>query len=244
MKTWKTEDSTVYQVLKGRSNSFLVKCKNNYLLVDTGRKGSWKKLTTKLEDILDVNKLSYLILTHTHFDHAENAAELKNKYNCKIICHESEADNLKCGDNTLPQGTNPITRFGVNLLGKSHRKSTIFGACKKLRFLRLQIFNLQTPKILRIFERLQKHYKYEPAYPDIIIDKNLDLSQSGFHAYIIHTPGHSRGSISVIVDKEVAIIGDTAFGVFPNFAYPPFADNQDIMVESWKNCLKLIVRYF
>lgn len=210
LKHWKTKNCIIYQLLKGRSNSFLIKCQNNYVLVDTGRQNSWKKLTTKLDELLGKNKLYYLILTHTHFDHAENAADLKNKYGCKIICHESEADNLKHGDNTLPQGTNPLTRFGVNLVGKS----------------------------------LQKHYKYKSAEPDNLADEKLDLNPSGFNAYIIHTPGHSKGSMSIIIDNEVAIAGDCIFGVFPNSAYPPFAEDPETMIESWKKLLKTDCKLF
>lgn len=210
LKKWKTKNCIIYQTLNGRSNSFLIKCQNNYVIVDTCRQNSWKKLTAKLDELLGKNKLSYLILTHTHFDHAENASDLKNKYCCKIICHESEADNLKQGDSTLPQGTNPLTRFGVNLIGKS----------------------------------LQKHYKYEPAEPDILVDEKLDLSLSGFNAYIIHTPGHSKGSMSIIIDNEVAIAGDCIFGVFPNSAYPPFAEDPETMIESWKKLLKTDCKLF
>jgi glyoxylase-like metal-dependent hydrolase (beta-lactamase superfamily II) len=204
MKQWTAKNCTIYQILEGRSNSFLIKQDNNYILVDTGRKKSWKELSGKLEELLGENELSYLILTHTHFDHAENAAKLKNKYKCKIICHESESDNLKHGSNTLPHGTNPLTRLGVNLLGK----------------------------------RLQQHYKYTPADPDILVDKKLNLINYGFNAYIIHTPGHSKGSISIIVDDEIAIAGDTIFGVFKNSAYPPFADDPETMIKSWKKLLK------
>lgn len=210
LKNWKTRNCIIYQTLNGRSNSFLIKCQNNYVLVDTGRQNSWKKLTAKLNELLGKTKLSYLILTHTHFDHAENAADLKNKYGCKIICHENEADNLKHGYNTLPQGTNPLTRFGVNLLGKS----------------------------------LQKHYKYEPAEPDILVDEKLDLSPSEFNAYIIHTPGHSKGSMSIIIDNEVAIAGDCIFGIFPNSAYPPFAEDPETMIKSWKKLLETDCKLF
>lgn len=203
LKNWNTKNCTIHQILKGRSNSFLVNQKNNYILIDTGRQNSWKELSSKLDNLLGENKLSCLILTHTHFDHAENASKLKERYNCQIICHKSEAKNLKNGDNILPQGTYPITRVMVNLIGK----------------------------------RLQLHYNYEPAEPDILVDEKLDLRAFGFNAYIIYTPGHSRGSMSVIIEYEIAIVGDTMHGVFPNSAYPPFADEPKTMVESWKKLL-------
>ncbi len=71
MKIWTTKNCIIYQVLEGRSNSFLVNSGNNYVLIDTGRKNSWEELKGKVDGILGKNKLSCLILTHTHFDHVE-----------------------------------------------------------------------------------------------------------------------------------------------------------------------------
>jgi hydroxyacylglutathione hydrolase len=95
MMKWNTTNGTVYQVLKCRSNSFLINSKNNYILIDTGRKNSWKELKTKLDQLLGENKLSCLVLTHTHFDHAENASKIKETYNSRIIIHKSELECLK-----------------------------------------------------------------------------------------------------------------------------------------------------
>ena len=50
---------------------------------------------------------------------------------------------------------------------------------------------------------------------------------------MIKTEGHSSGSISVIVDNEIAIVGDAMFGVFKNSVFPPYADNQTEMINSW-----------
>ena len=65
------QNCTIYQVLEGRSNSFLVNSGNNYLLIDTGRKNSWGRLNIRIGKILGENELSGLMLTHTHFDHVE-----------------------------------------------------------------------------------------------------------------------------------------------------------------------------
>jgi glyoxylase-like metal-dependent hydrolase (beta-lactamase superfamily II) len=210
MKQWTTKNSTIYQVLKGRSNSFLINQGNKYILIDTGRKNSWKELSGKLDEFLGKNKLSYLILTHTHFDHVENANRLKNKYNCKIIVQEGEADYLKHGNAPLPKGTNLATGFIVDIFRT----------------------------------RFQQYYKYEPADPDIIVSEKHDLNHFGFNAYIIHTPGHSKGSMSIIFDNEIVLVGDTLFGVFKNSIYPPFADAPETMVQSWSKLLETDCKLF
>ncbi len=210
MNKWTTNNCTIYQILKGRSNSFLLNQDNQFILIDTGRKNLEKELFEKVDEILGKNKLSYLILTHAHFDHVENAKRLKEKYNCKIIAHQSEAEHLKEGNNPLPRGTNIITKFMINMLGK----------------------------------RAQSRYKYDPFDPDILVDKIYDLSSLGFNGHIIHTPGHSKGGLSIIIDDQIAIAGDTIFGVFPNSAYPPFADNTEIMIESWEKLIETQCKLF
>jgi glyoxylase-like metal-dependent hydrolase (beta-lactamase superfamily II) len=205
MKKWTTTNGMIiYQVLSGRSNSFLVSSNDNFMLIDTGRNSSWEKLSKNLDEILDKNKLSYLILTHTHFDHAENAAKIKKKYKSKIIVHKKESAYLENGRSPLPKGTNILTKILIKSIGK----------------------NMET------------QYNYENTQFDILVDEKFDLNEFGFNAYILHTPGHSSGSISIIIDDELGIVGDAMFGVFKWSIFPPFADNVQLMTESWEKLLK------
>ena len=73
---------------------------------------------------------------------------------------------------------------------------------------------------------------YEPCQPDILVNSSLDLKEFGFSAFIIHTPGHTIGSMSIVVDNEVAIVGDTMFGVFKCSVFPPYANDVKQMVKS------------
>ncbi|MCZ3365205.1 MULTISPECIES: MBL fold metallo-hydrolase [Methanobacterium] len=203
MKTWDTKNCTIYQLLEGRSNSFLINSQNNYILIDTGRANSWEKLSNKIDEILGKNKLSCLILTHTHFDHVENAAKINEKYKSIIIVHQSESEYIMLGNSPLPKGSNLATGFMTEVLGK----------------------------------KLESRYQYEKVNPDINVDEKYDLIDFGFNSYIIHTPGHSKGSISIIIDHEVAVVGDAMFRVFGNSIYPPFADDPDTMVKSWNKLI-------
>lgn len=78
--------------------------------------------------------------------------------------------------------------------------------------------------------------KYKPAVVDIEVEDKYDLSSFGFNAYIIHTPGHTYGSMSIIVDNEIALVGDAMSGLF-NSICPPFALDTKLMAESWKRLL-------
>lgn len=44
--------------------------------------------------------------------------------------------------------------------------------------------------------------------PDLVIESSYDLKPYGIPGEIIHTPGHSAGSLSVILETGEAIIGD------------------------------------
>ncbi len=68
--------------------------------------------------------------------------------------------------------------------------------------------------------------------PDITFSNSLNLNNFGFDAKIIHTPGHTKGSSCLIIDKY-ALVGDTMFNVFGNI-YPPFANDSKKLNHSWK----------
>lgn len=73
---------------------------------------------------------------------------------------------------------------------------------------------------------------------DILVDTIYDLSPFGLNAYVLPTPGHSPGSMSVVVDEEIAIVGDALFGVFRWSVLPPYAADLDRTIESWGRLLE------
>lgn len=210
MKTWETKSGyKISRVLAGRSNVFLVAHGGKNILVDTSPGSRWKRLDEKLED-LGVERLKALVLTHSHYDHAGNAARLQKLYGVPVIIHRSEAPFLAAGENIVPKGTRFPGRFLVDCWGKRFSRSIVLDPCRA----------------------------------DILVDEGLRLDDLGFNAFILHTPGHSPGSISVIVDDEIAIVGDALFGVFPWSVMPPFAADAREMVASWGKLLQTKCRLF
>jgi hydroxyacylglutathione hydrolase len=199
MKTWQTKSGyKIIRILAGRSNVFLLTNGMQNILIDTSVKSNWKKLDERLS-ALNIKLLDFLILTHTHFDHAGNSNKIAERYNAQVVVHESEASYLVSGDNIIPNGTNPVTRTLIFLFAK------------------------------KLFPR----YKYDPCKYDLLADSTIDFKKSGFNAYIIHTPGHTKGSMSVIVDDEIAIVGDAMFGVFKWSVLPPYGNDVKQMIKSW-----------
>lgn len=204
MKSWTTKSGyKIIRIVSGRSNVFLLSNGIINILIDTSTKSNRNKLFSAIEN-LNIKKIDYLILTHTHFDHASNAHSLRDKFGCKVIVHRSEAAYLKQGENIAVNGTNPLSYLIMLILRG-------------------------------VFERF---LKYESCSSDIIVDSIYSFENIGLNVNIIHTPGHSAGSISIIVDNEIAIVGDSMFGVFGNSVFPPFADNKETLVISWAKLLE------
>jgi glyoxylase-like metal-dependent hydrolase (beta-lactamase superfamily II) len=69
----------------------------------------------------------------------------------------------------------------------------------------------------------------------------LALDEFGVAGRIIHTPGHSSGSVSVVLDTGDAFVGDLAMNRFPlrlGPGFPVFAEDPVQVKESWKLLLK------
>jgi hydroxyacylglutathione hydrolase len=81
--------------------------------------------------------------------------------------------------------------------------------------------------------------KFPPSEADILIDNRFNLTKFGVDGYAIPTPGHTEGSISVILNAGEAIIGDCCIYAIEDFVLPPFANNLPLLLETWKIFLTL-----
>lgn len=76
--------------------------------------------------------------------------------------------------------------------------------------------------------------KYQPVNPDIVVKGDYDLGKYIPGAKVISTPGHTAGSISLVIRDEAALVGDTLFSVMPWSAFPPYANDIPELLKSWK----------
>jgi len=79
--------------------------------------------------------------------------------------------------------------------------------------------------------------KYRSCRHDILVESRYELGNFGIDAYILHTPGHTAGSVSIVINDEIAIVGDTMFGIFPGSVFPPFAEDPRQLINSWGQLL-------
>lgn len=93
-----------------------------------------------------------------------------------------------------------------------------------------------------VFKLIKNHLPKasRPVEPDIIMDETFNLAPYGVAGKIIHTPGHSECSISVILDSGQAIVGDIMVNSFftgkPCLAY--FACDEAALFSSVGKLLK------
>ncbi len=79
--------------------------------------------------------------------------------------------------------------------------------------------------------------KVPAAKVDIVMgDKNLSLKEYGLEGSIVYTPGHTYGSISVLLDSGDAFVGCMAHNRLP-FVFRPklpiYAKDLELLKESW-----------
>ena len=81
--------------------------------------------------------------------------------------------------------------------------------------------------------------RYRPVAADLIVTEEMSLETYGVAGRIVPTPGHTKGSLSVLLDDGSALVGDLAFNVFPwgGPIFPPFAEDVPRLLESWRALL-------
>ncbi|SMC53461.1 Glyoxylase, beta-lactamase superfamily II [Oscillospiraceae bacterium] len=78
--------SQVIRIKCGTGNCYLVADGKNAVLVDTGSKENISDVIA----VCDKYDIKLILLTHTHFDHAENAAELSRRYSVPVALHRAD----------------------------------------------------------------------------------------------------------------------------------------------------------
>lgn len=77
---------------------------------------------------------------------------------------------------------------------------------------------------------------------DVIVgDEGMSLDDYGIQGRILHTPGHTPGSISVVLESGEAFVGCLAMNAIPFSTKPRlpiFGDDVQTLKESWKLVLE------
>lgn len=159
-------------------NVWLVERAERWLVVDTGRPGSVKRLLAGIERTgCSLRDIALIVLSHAHFDHVGGAAELRRRSGAPVAIHRLEAPLLREGAFSLSPGLNALGRAEVFIAKR------FVSRCR---------------------------FEFTPVEPDVLVDDEMRLDSYGFDATVIHSPGHSPGSVSVLTDGGELFAGDLA----------------------------------
>ncbi|MCB9134566.1 MAG: MBL fold metallo-hydrolase [Anaerolineales bacterium] len=90
------------------------------------------------------------------------------------------------------------------------------------------------------------HPQLPPVKVDRVLgDEGFPLAEFGIPGQVVYTPGHSMGSISILLDSGEALVGDLAMNdwylrLTPGL--PVLADDIGLVIESWKRLLPMGVK--
>ena len=95
--------STVTRIKCKTDNCYLVANGKDAFLVDTGSAIGYDQVLAECSKY----NMKLIVLTHTHFDHAENAAKLSKHFNIPVACHEADVELFESYDKQ------PMESYGI-----------------------------------------------------------------------------------------------------------------------------------
>lgn len=164
----------------GFVNCYLIKTDGGFILVDTGIGALRERLARSLDAAGCGGKnLKLIILTHGDIDHSGNCAFLGEKYGAPVAMHAGDSAMVETGDMNADRKVN--SRF--------------------MRFMQaIMKLTGAAAKMARDFEKFT---------PDILLADGQRLDAYGLDAKVMHIPGHTDGSIAVLLDSGECLCGDT-----------------------------------
>lgn len=85
---------------------------------------------------------------------------------------------------------------------------------------------------IRLMNYLTRWMSFTGTRPDIVIDDEFDLAEYGVAGRIIHTPGHSASSISIMLDNGEALVGDLVREEPGEIGLGMFYEDKEVLLES------------
>ena len=214
--------TTIHQIAVRMIRCFLIPCKDGYLMIDTNMPGTYDRFLKKLKKTgIELGDIKYLLLTHYHDDHVGFAAQIIHDTPARLIVHE---------------GAVPIIREGQTQNPFINKKEA------RARF--LNVWTRYTMTLLSAI--VQRSWGYPPVATreqDIVIHGDTPglLPDIGIDGTILHTPGHTGDSISVVLADGSAFVGDTAMNFMPWFGThhrPIYALDYADVFASWRKLLE------
>ena len=110
--------SQIHQIKCGNGNCYIIENGTDGILVDTGK----REFLDKVLEACRAYHVRLLVLTHAHFDHAENAAQIANTLGIPIGMHEADQNLITSNMN---QELSAVTVLGKLVLAASLREFSV-----------------------------------------------------------------------------------------------------------------------
>ncbi len=200
--------------IRGSTNSYLLKTKDGYLLVDVSMPHDFRRFLRKLKKLkIEIAEIKYLFLTHSHADHSGFAEQFLQASEAKLIIHENAIPHLVNG--TIEPESKPVNFY--------------YKVMKKLAVIAMKH---GVPRVTITEERI------------IPIKKDNDklLKKLGIDGKIITTFGHTNDSITIVLNDGRGFVGDTCSNrstfYFGKGKRPAFIVDEDMLMETWKKIIE------
>ncbi len=187
-------------------NVFLVHDGGEGALIDSGF-GDEKSVRERLDFLKEHSniKVRHIVLTHHHFDHSSGAQQLREATGAAVVLHPKEEEFLLDSQSEAPQDIE---------MGEDGKEPT---EAEKKMMEAVQKFREQAAE----------------ATPDAHISDGDTVSVGGLTVEVVHTPGHTLGSVCLYVREEKALFtGDTALGLGTVAISPPPYGDMALYLES------------
>jgi hydroxyacylglutathione hydrolase len=74
--------------------------------------------------------------------------------------------------------------------------------------------------------------KYKPVEPDIVVTDKFDLRDFGIAGQVIHTPGHTQGSVTVLLESGEMLLGDMVRGTSVDIHIGSFYEDKEVLLQN------------
>ncbi|MBN2324269.1 MAG: MBL fold metallo-hydrolase [Spirochaetes bacterium] len=200
----------IFRIKLGVSCVYLIR-ERGTILVDAGPPRQEQKFVNKARAAgIDPEEISLVVVTHAHMDHIGSLAGIRTITNAPVLAHAGEKTIIEQALTEIPKGVTPWGRV--------------------MRF---------------AISLSEKNIRFEPAPVDIAVEPHnpndcYPLNRFGIDGKIVHTPGHTKGSISLLLESGDAFVGDLLMNGFPmrrGPGIPIFADD----LETVKNSVRVLL---
>ena len=187
-------------------------------MIDAGGTNKSSVLKRVLKDIgVEPSTIRLIVITHGHPDHITSAKDFKELTGAKIAMHQLDKQCLETGkwkETHKPEAAKG-SKWGWFL---SKVTNPFFG-----------MLNDELPSC---------------EVEVTVGNDGLSLKDYGISGRIVYTPGHTSGSVSVVLDSGEAFVGDLVMNKFPlrlNPGLPILAEDAGLVKKSLRHLLDLNV---